>query len=281
VSREPQEIDVRHLGREHVICCLRAGDVLIDPGPEVSSAAVVEALGGEAPRAILLTHIHLDHAGAAGALVRRWPAVEVYVHERGAPHVLDPSKLVASATRLYGDDMARLWGEIVPVPEANLHVLRGGETVLGFEVAYTPGHAQHHVAYYDPQTGVAYTGDVAGVRIGNGPVLPPTPPPDIDLEAWAASIDVLEAWAPERVGLTHFGLHGDVPAHLASLREALRRFGEESRHGDPERFEAAVRAWIAEHVEPHEVEAYVQAMPPDSHFPGLARYWRVRGSRGA
>jgi glyoxylase-like metal-dependent hydrolase (beta-lactamase superfamily II) len=281
VSREPQEIDVRHLGREHVICCLRAGDVLIDPGPEVSSAAVVEALGGEAPRAILLTHIHLDHAGAAGALVRRWPGVEVYVHERGAPHVLDPSKLVASATRLYGDDMARLWGEIVPVPEANLHVLRGGETVLGFEVAYTPGHAQHHVAYYDPQTGVAYTGDVAGVRIGNGPVLPPTPPPDIDLEAWAASIDVLEAWAPERVGLTHFGLHGDVAAHLASLREALRRFGEESRHGDPERFEAAVRAWIAEHVEPHEVEAYVQAMPPDSHYPGLARYWRVRGSRGA
>ena len=138
------------------------------------------------PRAILLTHIHFDHAGATGALVRRWPDVEVWVHERGAPHVIDPSKLVASATRLYGDDMARLWGEVVPVPERNVRVLRGGERIGPWQVEYAPGHAQHHVVYLHEPTRTAFCGDVAGVQIGGGPVLPPTPPPDIDLDAWSA-----------------------------------------------------------------------------------------------
>lgn len=280
MSREPQEIDVHHLGRERVICCLRAGDVIVDPGPEVSSGAVVEALGDEAPRAILLTHIHLDHAGATGALVRRWPDVEVVVHERGARHLVDPSKLIASATRLYGDRMATLWGEIVPVPEANLRIVQGGETVGPFEVAYTPGHAQHHVAYFDRETGVAYCGDVAGVRISGGPALPPTPPPDIDLELWAASLDLVEGWEPERLALTHFGLIHDVREHLAELRATLALFGELARRTDEPGFTAAVQGIVERESSPEAVESTFLAMPPDTLYAGLSRYWaRATGER--
>ncbi|MDX6675759.1 MAG: hypothetical protein QOH11_3177, partial [Solirubrobacteraceae bacterium] len=160
-------IDVHHLGHERVICCWQVGDVLVDPGPEPCIDTLLEALGGEVPRALLLTHIHLDHAGAAGALVRQWPDLEVHVHERGAPHLVDPGKLVASATRLYGDEMERRWGEIVPVPRENLRVLSGdgSEVVHGFRVAYTPGHASHHVCYLHENSGWAFVGDAAGVRI--------------------------------------------------------------------------------------------------------------------
>src|ERR687894_1698159 len=133
-------IDTRHLGEEKVICCWEVDGVLVDPGPQSTEDAVLAALDGAAPRAILLTHIHFDHAGATGSLLRRWPDVPVYVHEVGAPHVIEPERLVRSATRLYGEeDMRRLWGEVVPVADANVHVLRGGETVLGeFRCEYTP-----------------------------------------------------------------------------------------------------------------------------------------------
>src|ERR687893_425619 len=140
-------IDTRHMGQEKVICCWEVDGVLVDPGPQSTEETLLEALGGEQPRALLLTHIHFDHAGATGALVRRWPDLEVYVHERGAPHLIDPSKLLASAERLYGDKLEYLWGEILPVPKENVRVLGGGESVLGMRVAYTPGHASHHVCY--------------------------------------------------------------------------------------------------------------------------------------
>ncbi|HUE28909.1 MAG TPA: MBL fold metallo-hydrolase, partial [Solirubrobacteraceae bacterium] len=193
-------IDVLHLGRERVIGCWQVGDVLIDPGPGSCVPTLLESLGEQRPRALLLTHIHLDHAGASGALVELWPELEVYVHERGAPHVIDPSRLLESARRLYGADMERLWGETVPVPERNVRVLRGGERVIdgAFEVAYTPGHASHHVSYL--RDGTAFVGDVGGVRITPGSLtVPPTPPPDIDVEAWHESIDRIRAWSPERV----------------------------------------------------------------------------------
>ena len=138
--------------------------------------------------------------------MRRWPETPVYVHERGAPHLIDPSKLLASAERLYGDAMERLWGEIVPVPEENVRALAGGETVLGMRVAYTPGHASHHVCYLHEETGTAFVGDVAAVLIpGTNLVVPPTPPPDIDVETWLESIDLVEGWKPERLAVTHFG----------------------------------------------------------------------------
>src|ERR671910_1248340 len=136
-----RQIDVRHRGREKVIACYEVDGVLVDPGPQSCEDTLLAALGGEPPRALLLTHIHFDHAGAAGALVRRWPDLPVYVHERGAPHLAAPERIVASAARVYGGEegLARLWCEVVPVPEANLHVLAGGETVLGaYRVAYTP-----------------------------------------------------------------------------------------------------------------------------------------------
>src|SRR4051812_6858619 len=217
-------IDVMHLGRPHVIGCWEVDGALVDPGPESSIGTVLDELGGKQPRAVLLTHIHLDHAAATGALVRRWPQLEVYVQERGAPHLIDPSKLLASAERLYGDQMQRLWGEIVPVPEANVKVLSGGETVLGMRVAYTPGHASHHVCYLHEGSGTAFVGDVAACRIPPSKlIMPPTPPPDIDVEAWEESLGVIESWQPERLALTHFGpVEDDVPAYLATVRSRLR-----------------------------------------------------------
>jgi glyoxylase-like metal-dependent hydrolase (beta-lactamase superfamily II) len=190
-----RQIDVRHRGLEKVIACFEVDGVLVDPGPQSCEETLLAGLGGEHPKALLLTHIHFDHAGAAGALVRRWPDLEVYVHERGAPHMANPERLVASAARLYGGDegLRETWGEVVPVPEANLKVLSGGETVLGFEVKYTPGHASHHVCYF--REGVAFVGDMAGVRVPPYDLtMAPTPPPDIDVEAWERSIDAIAAW---------------------------------------------------------------------------------------
>ena len=175
---------------------------------------------------LLLTHIHLDHAGATGVLCRRFPELVVYVHERGAPHLIDPSKLLKSAARLYGDDMERLWGEVAPVDEERVRTLSGGEVVEGFRVAYTPGHASHHVSYLHEATGDAYVGDVAGVRVPpHGFTVPPTPPPDIDLELWEESLQTLEGWDPTALCLTHFGRHADVAEQIAERARGPARAG--------------------------------------------------------
>src|SRR4051812_21956325 len=245
-------IDTRHLGREKVIGCWDLDGVLVDPGPQLTEDVVLEALGGEAPRALLLTHIHFDHAGASGSLVRRWPDLPVYVHERGARHMASPERLVASAARIYGGEegLARMWGEVVPVPEENLRVLAGGETVLdAFRVEYTPGHASHHVSYLHEPTGTAFVGDVAGVRIPPSEyVIAPTPPPDIDVEAWDRSIDLIAGWDPQALALTHFGQVDDVAPHLASTRERLHEIvALAARHGQ-EAFGAGIRDRIAQHA---------------------------------
>ncbi len=272
----PRQIDVRHVGHDRSICCFRHDGVLVDPGPESSHRTLLEALGGEAPERILLTHVHLDHAGATGALVRRWPGVEVWVHERGAPHLTDPSRLVASAARIYGDDMERLWGEVVPVPEERLQIVRGGERIGPWQVEYTPGHASHHVAYLHEPDGVAFVGDVAGVRIDGGPVLPPTPPPDIDLEAWLASVDLVAGWRPEALAITHFGLFGDVAGQLGAIREGLERWGALARDVDGDAYAAAIEAEVRAKADPHVAEAYLDAMPPWMLWGGWDRYWRRR-----
>jgi glyoxylase-like metal-dependent hydrolase (beta-lactamase superfamily II) len=269
-------IDLMHLGRDRVIGCWQVADVLIDPGPTSCIDTLLSALGDERPRALLLTHIHLDHAGASGSLVERWPDLEVYVHERGARHMTDPRRLLESATRLYGDDMDRLWGEFLAVPEANLRVISGGETVTGgFEVAYTPGHASHHVSYL--HEGTAFVGDVGGVRIPPSPfVLPPTPPPDIDIEAWHASIDRIAAWAPERLAMTHFGAAEDTAAHLQEMHRRLDEQAELTRSGDREAFMERLARDIAACGDPDTAAAYAQAAPRDQLFAGLTRYWRKR-----
>jgi glyoxylase-like metal-dependent hydrolase (beta-lactamase superfamily II) len=270
-------IDAMHLGRERVIGCWQVGDVLIDPGPTSCLPTLLEALGDERPRALLLTHIHLDHAGASGSLVRRWPELEVYVHQYGARHMVDPTRLVQSARRLYGDDMDRLWGEMLPVPEQNLKVLRGGERLLGgrFEVAYTPGHAWHHVSYM--HDGTAFVGDVGGVRITpSSPTIPPTPPPDIDVEAWHESLATVAAWEPQRLAMTHFGSSEDVAEQIAELGSRLDRWAEWVRTQDRETFVAGIQAEIEPDAESELAATYRQAAPPDQLYAGLERYWRMK-----
>lgn len=286
-SVEP--IDVRQLGLERVICCWRVGDVLIDPGPEASLPNLLDALDPDwRPRAILLTHIHLDHAGGTGALVRRWTGVDVYVHERGAPHVVDPSKLLASAGRLYGEcNMRRLWGEILPVPAERVHALRGGEALPlagGIRVAATPGHASHHVCFLHERSGRAYVGDMAGVRIPPAPVevtIAPTPPPDVDVEAWEASLDAIAAWRPASLGLTHFGAVDEVDAQLDAVRGSLRELAELTRRGDAATVAAAVRDRIDRTGDRALHAAYAAAVPADHIHQGLARYWRKRAEQRA
>jgi glyoxylase-like metal-dependent hydrolase (beta-lactamase superfamily II) len=272
-SSAHREIDIRFQGAEKAVCTHVIDGFVVDPGPESSVANVFAALGDEQPRGVLLTHIHLDHAGAAGALVERWPDLEVWVHRNGAKHVIDPSRLVASASRIYGDAMERLWGKIVPVPEANVRILEDEGTADGFTWAWTPGHAVHHVSYLHGATGVAFTGDVAGVRIGDGPILPPTPPPDIDVEAWHASIDLLQRWAPERLAITHFGTFSDPAAHLDTLHSELDRWAGVAHRTDEAGFEREMRAALAGTEDEH---GYLKAMPPDTLFGGLARYWKKR-----
>ncbi len=270
-------IDVRHLGRPHVIGCWEVDGALVDPGPQSSMDTLLDAIGDEQPRALLLTHIHLDHAAATGALVRRWPDLEVYVHERGARHLIDPTKLLASATRLYGDAMERLWGEIVPVPEANVRPLSGGEQVLGMQVAYTPGHASHHVSYLHEDSGTAFVGDVAAVQIPPADlVIPPTPPPDIDIEVWLDSIGIVEGWRPERLALTHFGQVDDPPEHLATVRERLREEADLARRLSEEDYERRHRNRVAESADPETAAELIQCVPPEYQWRGLNRYWEKR-----
>ena len=272
-----RQIDLLHRGREKVIACFALDGVLVDPGPQSCEDTLLAALGGEQPEALLLTHIHFDHAGAAGALVRRWPELEVYVHERGARHLADPARLVASAARLYGgeDGLREIWGEVVPVPEQRLRVLTGGERVRGFAVEYTPGHASHHVCYTHEESGVAFVGDMAGVRIPPYDLtLAPTPPPDIDVAAWERSLETIAAWEPDTLALTHFGTADDPPAQLAAVREALQWQAALAAEHDLEGFMAALHERIAA-AAPDEVDAAEQAAPLDHLFLGLDR-WRTK-----
>ena len=291
-------IDLKFLGRPHAIASAivqsAAGVAIVDPGPTTCLATLElglqhQGIGWDDVRHILLTHIHLDHAGATGTIVRAHPHVTVFVHERGAPHVADPQKLIDSATRLYGDDMSRLWGEIAPVPPQNLMTLAGGERVDAggrmFEVAYTPGHASHHVSYLDRSSGIAFVGDTAGVCIDGGYVLPPTPPPDIDVEKWRASLDALEAWSPDTIFLTHFGPIGSVRPHLETLWQNLQEMARWVRHtldepgSDEERsraFADRLRQDMRRQMNEVQIAAYPVAAPFELLWLGLARYWRKK-----
>jgi glyoxylase-like metal-dependent hydrolase (beta-lactamase superfamily II) len=270
-------IDLHHLGRERVIGCWQVGEALVDPGPASCLPQLLDALERQRPRALLLTHIHLDHAGATGSLVRRWPDLEVYVHSRGASHMADPTKLLDSARRLYGEEMDRLWGEVLPVPDANIRELEGGERILegAFEVVYTPGHASHHVSYL--HQGTAFVGDVGGVRITpRSLTIPPTPPPDIDIEAWHESIELIRAFSPRRLAFTHFGSSEDVNAQLDEVAQRLDDWAGRVREQDIDQFIAGVREEIAAASEAGTAPAYTQAAPPEQLYAGLARYWHKR-----
>jgi glyoxylase-like metal-dependent hydrolase (beta-lactamase superfamily II) len=293
-------IDVEYLGNSKVIAaCLLEGDgqkAVVDPGPTSAVATLRSKLdqmgiGVAGLDMILLTHIHLDHAGATGTLVRENPRIRVYVHERGARHMVDPARLLESAQRLYGAEMERLWGEFLPVPAANVCALAGGERLsLGsrqLEVVYTPGHASHHVSYFDGATGLAFVGDTSGIRIANAQtILPITPPPDIDLDSWAKSLEQIQARRPERLFLTHFG-PGDRPVeHLAELRERLEEWSiavrESLKEGENDAERAAQFAQqtttkLMRHLSEPDAKRYARGAAFELCWYGLARYWRKRG----
>lgn len=232
------QIDLRFQGTERVIAAyLLAGDdelALIETGPATTLPALragIAAAGFAVAdlSKLLVTHIHLDHSGAAGLLLEEAPEARVWVHPAGAPHLVDPARLLVSAGRIYGDRMEELWGEVAPIPAGRVSALADGETlsVAGrvLTALFTPGHASHHVVYWDAASGTAFTGDVAGVRMpGSDYVCPPTPPPELDPEAWAASIERLRGLAAERLCLTHFGAFTDVGAHLDRLATNLQDF---------------------------------------------------------
>jgi glyoxylase-like metal-dependent hydrolase (beta-lactamase superfamily II) len=275
-------LDLNHLGRERVIGVYLVetddGLALFDCGPtsgvdELRQRFVEHGLELTDVSHLLLSHIHLDHAGAAGVLVREHPGLQVHVSAIGAPHLIDPSRLEASARRLYGDAFDRLWGELVPVPARNVEVV--GDRVRGLDCFPSPGHASHHVCYAGPD-GTIYAGDAAGVRIQPSEVvLPPTPPPDVDVEVWHETIDELERRAPRRLALIHFGVAEDTERHLTDLRRRLAWWSELVGSGlAQEEWGERVRAELGADADPYE-----QAMPLWQSYAGLARYWKKR--RGA
>lgn len=281
MSHDP--LDLLHGGEPRLIGAYLVetadGLALHDCGPASCVPALVAALrerGVELRdvRHLLLSHIHLDHAGAAGVLVREHPDLLVHVSGIGAPHLVDPSRLEASARRLYGDAFDALWGELAAVPQENVRLV--GERVVGLECFPAPGHASHHVAYLH-EDGTLYAGDAAGVRIAPGRfVFAPTPPPEVDLDGWERTLDELERRAPRRLALTHFGIADDVARHLSALRETMHEWAERVAHGmDEPTFVAAARADV--HAsDPDAAQVYDRAAPYWHCFRGLERYWRKR-----
>jgi glyoxylase-like metal-dependent hydrolase (beta-lactamase superfamily II) len=278
-------IDLLHLGRPRVIAVyLLPGDepTLVDCGPGTCTDALVDGLAEhglalEDLRHVVLTHIHPDHCGGAGALVRRHPGLQVHVHEIGAPHLVDPTRLEESARRVYGEEYDRLFGPIEPVRAANVHVL--GTGVLGLEVIPTPGHAPHHVAFLAAD-GACYAGDAAGILVPPARFLyPASAPPGIDVEAWERSLDALEARRPAALCIAHFGVQADPAAHLALMRERLRLWSSRVRDGwTVEQFAAAAEEELQR--EDRETVACYRHQPGfDLSYAGLRRYWDKRIER--
>jgi glyoxylase-like metal-dependent hydrolase (beta-lactamase superfamily II) len=275
-------IDTRFQGIERSIACHRYEDVLIDPGPESSLHHVIAALGDRVPTAVLLTHIHLDHAGGTGKLVERFPELQVYVHADGVPHMIDPSRLIASATRIYGDEMYR-WGDVIPVPEANIHALADGDVVEGFEAIHTPGHSNHHMAFFHQETEYALVGDLVGQTIhGFDLRVVSTPPPEVDIEAWLNSLDrlALHDPVPSTLGLTHFGRVPDVLDSIEAAKKELRRLADLAKNGSSEDFMVDFETKL-EAVPPDIAESLIGALPVDHNYAGLVRYWSKKAAAAA
>lgn len=291
-------IDLQFQGRSQVIAAYLLYDgreaALVETGPTSTVERLLEGLQAaevplEAVRHLIVTHIHLDHAGACGALIQRLPWANVYVHPVGAPHLADPSRLIASAARIYGDLLEALWGKVIPVPSDRLvsvpdreRLRVAGHTLIAFD---TPGHARHHHAFLDETTGLLFTGDIAGVRMpGIRYVRPPTPPPELDLEAWSASITRLRALKASALCLTHFDVHReDIEWHWEDLERRLWDWGHRIREMMEENLEDAeivrrLRAHADEELRAAgaDPEFYDVAASYESVVAGYLRYWRKR-----
>jgi len=278
-----EPIDLHHQGNDRTVASYlldtNDGPALFDCGPTTTIAALESGLAERGVtltdvRHLLLSHIHLDHAGAAGVLVRQHPLLQVHVSEIGAPHLVEPERLERSARQLYGDSFDTLWGELAPVPAQNVHVV--GERVLGLDCFPTPGHASHHVSYLD-RDGTLYAGDAAGVRIQPGrSVLPPTPPPELDVEQWERTIEEMVRRAPARLALIHFGVAEDPQRHLAELRLALYDWAEFVLGGaGEEEFVDYVRTELRDAGE--RLQDWDAAMPFWQSYRGLERWVEKHG----
>lgn len=290
-------IDGLHLGRPHVIGTGIIGDAggplaLVDCGPESVFGNTVAAmrrdgLKPEEVAHVFVTHIHFDHAGAAWRWATEYGAT-ICVHPLGAPHLANPERLVASATKIFGAEMGRLWGELRAVPADKLRVVQDGEEIAAggtvFRALDTPGHAQHHHAWWVESVRTLFAGDVMGVTIDGGPCLPPCPPPDLNIEQWLQSLQKLMALRPARVFVTHFGEMDDPVKRLNELAERLidwaEWIAEELKIGMPEEkivplFEQRVRAELkSAGLSDETLDTYEQADPAAMSVSGLARYWR-------
>ena len=283
-----EPLDLLHQSSERVIgvYLLETNDglALHDCGPTTCVPVLKQRLAARGlaltdVRHLLLSHIHLDHAGATGVLVREHPALQVHVSPVGAPHLVDPGRLERSARRLYGEAFDALWGELAPVPQENVHVVN--ERTLGLESFPTPGHASHHVSYLD-SAGTLFAGDAVGVRVIPGRhVLPVSPPPDFDLDAWERTFTEIERRPPARFALIHFGVAHDPVEHLERAREQLARWSRRVESGmSEEEFVAASLADLTA-SEPEQSETYQRAAPLWQSYAGLKRYWDKRRETAA
>ena len=272
-------VDVRWMDRPGCIGAWRIRDTLIDCGPTTTLPHLLQALDGWQPKRLILTHIHFDHAGAAGALAQEWPELEVYVHRRGARHMASPERLEASARRVFGDEFDARFGGLVPIPEERLHPLDGGETIDGLQIADTPGHASHHVCMLD-ESGWAFVGDVAGVRLDPGePVFAPTPPPDIDIDQWLASVALVADWRPTRLGITHYGVVDDPEPHLAAIADDLRREAELIRSGiEADDYVEVMTDALVSGGAVDRVSDYAMTVPLRQNYAGLQRWLERHGA---
>ncbi|HSH76268.1 MAG TPA: MBL fold metallo-hydrolase [Longimicrobiales bacterium] len=282
-------VDLLHLGLEGAIGCYLIDapePTLVDPGPSTTLERLAEELKriGLAPRDlrhVLLTHIHLDHAGATGELVERFPEAVVHVHEDGAPHLEDPERLVASTRRTFGDAHDRLWGRVRPVPADRIRPWRSGDAGPwpGLRALGTPGHIAHHLAYLDERYGTLYSGDAMGVVLSGAPPVPPTPPPAVDLVAWLRTLEELRSVAPERFGATHFGFRSDfeacrsvLHAKLEALEARVRRALDEGNESDAEAYDNEVRRELAPFMGEDRANRYCDMFSGVTDWAGVAFY---------
>ena len=288
-------IDVIHLGRTGMIACYWIDGpepVLIDPGPSTSLEGLAtgleaQGLGMADIRHLLLTHVHLDHAGGSGHLVARYPHLSVHIHVDGAPHMVDPGKLVSSTRRTFGDRHDSLWGEVLPVPKDRIRAWDPSMrlAVPGVRAFHTPGHIAHHTSYLSESDGIFLAGDALGVILAPGaPTHPPTPPPSLNVSAWLETLDEIEPIGPELIGPTHFGLHEGFGGRVRQMRERLLALQERVREAmaagdanDRSAFETEVREELARFRPRREVDAYFDAFNAAGDWDGMKFYLERAG----